>query len=178
MKQRRSRFWVRLILLCIMTGLIVFMLYQVMEDHKMKKPQIGEQAPNFQLTTLENQEMSLQQFGGKAVVLNFWASWCEPCRTEMPALTQLYEKYQQKGLVVLGVNIAETDVTASQFVKQYQLNFPIWMDRDREIVDLYKIGPIPSTYFIDPNGNITHIQEGPLNLQQLELYVLPILPQK
>lgn len=177
MKQR-PRFWIRLILLGIMTGLIGFMLYQVMEDSKTKKPQAGDLAPNFQLMTLANQEMSLQQFRGKAVVLNFWGSWCEPCRTEMPALTKLYEKYQEKGLVVLGVNIAETDVTAAQFVKQYQLNFPIWMDRDREIVDLYKIGPIPSTYFIDPNGKIAYVQEGPLNLQQLELRVLPILPKQ
>lgn len=174
--KRMTRYWVRLALLLAMIGLIGFTLYQATYDKQSKKPRVGELAPDFQLTTLDGKDVRLHQLRGKAVVLNFWGSWCEPCRTEMPALTDIYTQYKQKGLVVIGINIAETDVAASQFVEQYGLNFPIWMDRDRDVVDLYKIGPIPSTYFIDPKGKIVHIKEGPLNINELRIRVLPILP--
>lgn len=176
--KRNSRFWIRLSLLGIMVALIGFTLYQVLEDGTSKKPQIGDTAPNFELTTIEGKQVTLNQLRGKAVVLNFWGSWCEPCKTEMPALTQIYEQYADKGLVVIGINIAETDVAVAQFVKQYGLNFSIWMDRDRDVVELYKIGPIPSTYFIDPQGKITYVREGPLVIDELERFVYPILPRK
>lgn len=176
MKKKR-RYWVRFFLLLVMIGLIGFALYYVMGEGQPKKPKVGDIAPNFQLSTLDGQQMSLQQLKGKAVILNFWGSWCEPCRTEMPALTEVYQQYRKADLMVIGINIAETDVTVMQFVKQYKLNFPIWMDRDREVVERYRIGPIPSTYFIDPNGRISYIREGPLQLNELKKILLPILPQ-
>lgn len=174
---KKRRFWVRSILLLIMIGLIAFPLYQLIKDDQPQKPAIGDMAPDFQLTSLDGEQMSLKRLKGKAVVLNFWGSWCEPCRTEMPALTEIYQQYQSSGLEVIGINIAETDVTASQFVRQYQLNFPIWMDRNRDVVDLYGIGPIPSTYFIDPSGKIVYIREGPLQVNELKNLILPILPK-
>lgn len=161
-----------------MVALIVIALYQVIDEGKSQKPQVSEQAPNFELTTLDGKQVSLSKLRGKAVLLNFWGSWCEPCKTEMPALTKMYEKYQSQGLEVVGINIAETDVAVGQFIKQYSLNFPVWMDRDRDVVDLYKIGPIPSTYFIDPAGKIIYVKEGPLELSELEAKVTPMLPGK
>ena len=174
---KSRRYWIRFSLLLLMVGLIGFALYQVIKAGESDKPEVGEWAPNFQLPTLTGKPMSLQQLKGKAVVLNFWGSWCEPCRTEMPALTEIYRRYRAKGIVVIGINIAETDVTATQFVKQYKLDFPIWMDRDREVVDLYRIGPIPSTYFIDPTGKIAYVKEGPLALNELEKIILSIMPK-
>lgn len=174
---KKRRYWLRLILLTVMVGLIGFALYRVMEEGRSEKPQVGDLAPNFQLSSLDGKPVSLEQLKGKVVILNFWGSWCEPCRTEMPALTEIYRQYQQAGIEVVGINIAETDVTAMQFVKQYKLNFPIWMDRNREVVDLYEIGPIPSTYFIDPTGKIVAVKEGPLQLNELQNIVLSMLPK-
>lgn len=175
--KKSKRYWMRLILLLIMIGLIGFALYQVIETGKPNRPQVGDLAPDFQLTTLAGEQVSLKQLRGKAVVLNFWGSWCEPCRTEMPALNEIHRRYQTEGITVIGINIAETDVAAMQFVKQYQLAFPIWMDRDREVVNLYQIGSIPSTYFIDPEGRIAYVKEGPLLLSELEKIILSLKPQ-
>lgn len=176
MKKKR-RYWIRLSLLLLMIGLIGFAFYQQFHEGESQKPKVGDLAPNFQLSTLDGQPTSLQQLKGKAVILNFWASWCEPCRTEMPALTEIYRLYEKEGLMVIGVNIAENDVSVMQFVKQYRLQFPIWMDRNREVVELYKIGPLPSTYFIDPDGKIAYIHEGPLQLNELRNIVLQLLPR-
>lgn len=173
---KNQRYWLRLVLLVVMIGLIGFALYRVIDEGQPDQPQVGEYAPDFQLPTLKGEPKSLKQLKGKGVVLNFWGSWCEPCRTEMPALNEIYRRYQAQGIEVIGINIAETDVTAMQFVKQYQLDFPIWMDRDREVVELYQIGPIPSTYLIAPDGKIAYIKEGPLALSELERLVSAILP--
>jgi peroxiredoxin len=161
-----------------MVGLIGFALYQAVEQGESKKPEVGDEAPNFTLITLDGKEMSLKDLRGKAVMLNFWGTWCAPCREEMPAMQKAYEKYKDNGFEIVAINIAETDVAASSFAKQYGLTFPIWMDRDREAVRLYGIGPIPSSFFLDPNGVITKRVEGPLDVSQLELYINPILPRK
>jgi peroxiredoxin len=141
------------------------------------KPDAGDQAPDFRLQTLDGKEMSLSELKGKVVLLNFWGSWCEPCRNEMPTLEKAYQTYKGQGFIVVAVNIAETDVTTSAFVKQYGLTFPILMDRDRAVVDLYKIGPIPTSFFIDPQGKIVKRVEAPLVSGQLDLWIQSILPR-
>lgn len=168
----------RRILFLVMVGLIGYALYQAVTQDEKSQLQEGEKAPNFALTTLEGETVQLSDYRGKAVLLNFWGTWCEPCRTEMPALQIAYNEYKKQGFEVLAVNIAETDVAVSSFVQQYQLNFPVLMDRNREVTELYDIVPIPSSFFIDKEGNISKIVEGPLNLDQLRLHILPILPKE
>ncbi|SEN08001.1 Peroxiredoxin [Lihuaxuella thermophila] len=172
---KQVRYWMRRIIFLVLIAMIGFALFQLVGEGK--NPEVGDEAPDFKLTTLDGKEMKLSQLRGKAVMLNFWASWCEPCRTEMPAMQKVYEKYKDQGFVIVAVNIAETDVAASQFAKQYGLTFPIWMDRDREAVRLYQIRPIPTSFFIDPEGMIRRKVEGPLDVSRLELYVNPILPR-
>jgi peroxiredoxin len=173
---KQVRYWMRRIIFLALIAMIGFALYQLAGQSKI--PEAGDEAPDFKLTTLDGKEMKLSQLRGKAVMLNFWGSWCEPCRTEMPAMQQVYEKYKDEGFVIVAVNIAETDVAASQFAKQNGLTFPIWMDRDREAVKLYNIKPIPTSFFIDPDGIIRKKIEGPLDVSQLELYINAILPRK
>jgi peroxiredoxin len=175
---KQSRLWIRTVLLVIMLGMLGFALYQVTIGKEKGKPEVGQQAPDFELTDLQGKKVRLSDFRGKAVMLNFWGSWCEPCRSEMPALQAAYEKYKDQGFVVIAVNIAEADVTAAAFAKDYGLTFPIWLDRNRDVVRQYQIGPIPTSFFIDPNGKIVNKVEGPLDLTRLESYILPILPKK
>lgn len=175
--KKTARFWMRTTLLIIMLGLLIFTLYQAVSQKTGSKPEVGDEAPNFTLTDISGKEVSLNELKGKAVMLNFWGTWCEPCRTEMPALQKAFDKYQKQGFVVIGINIAETDIAAADFARRYGLKFPIWMDRDREVVQLYHIGPIPSTLFINPEGVITYFKDGALSLNQLETQILPILPK-
>lgn len=169
--------WVRRIIFLVLIIALGFAIYQA-TSKQTKKPQVGEEAPDFKLTTLDGKEVQLSEMRGKAVMLNFWGTWCPPCRTEMPAMQKIYEKYKSKGFEILAVNIAETDIAVSNFAHQYKLTFPIPMDRNKEVVRLYKIGPLPSSIFIDAQGKITQVIEGPLDTSQLELYVNQILPRK
>ncbi|MBA4494276.1 thiol-disulfide oxidoreductase ResA [Paenactinomyces guangxiensis] len=175
---KQTRYWVRRILFFVMVVIIGVALYQAIQQGKSEVPQAGDKAPDFQLTTLDGKEMKLSQLRGKAVMLNFWGTWCKPCRTEMPAMQQMYEKYKGSGFEIVAVNIAETDVAAASFARQYSLTFPIWMDRNRDVVNLYGIKPIPSSFFIDPQGVIRKKIEGQLNVNQLEVYINSVLPQK
>lgn len=174
--EKKTRFWVRRIIFFVLIAMIGYALVQVINGEK--RPEAGDQAPDFTLTTLDGKEMSLSDLRGKAVMVNFWGTWCKPCRTEMPAMQEVYEKYQAQGFEIVAVNIAETEVAAASFAKQYKLTFPIWMDHDREVVRMYGIGPIPSSIFIDSNGVITNRIEGALDVGQLELYINPILPRQ
>jgi len=109
----------------VMLVLIGFALYQTGESEAVE---VGRTAPDFELTTLDGKTVRLSDFRGKGVLINFWASWCKPCRDEMPAIQRVYERHRDKGLEVLAVNIAETEVTVDGFVRHLDLTFPILLD--------------------------------------------------
>jgi peroxiredoxin len=173
---KQTLYWVRRILLVAMIGLIGFAFYRMMGQGA--APEVGDSAPSFALTTLAGEKSRLADLQGKAVVLNFWATWCEPCRREMPAMQTMYEKYKEQGLEIVAVNMAETEIAVSAFAQQYGFTFPIWMDKEQEAVQLYGIGPIPTTFFIDATGMIRQKATGSLELSQLEQYIRSILPRK
>ncbi|WP_460415426.1 thiol-disulfide oxidoreductase ResA [Planifilum fimeticola] len=171
---RRTRFWVRRLLMLAMLALIGFALYQTGESEAVE---IGQTAPDFELTTLDGKTVRLSEFRGKGVLINFWASWCKPCRDEMPAIQRVYERHRDKGLEVLGVNIAETGVTVDGFVRHLDLTFPILLDQNREVTQLYGIGPIPSSIFVSPEGKVVRKVSGQMQEGQIESMVLEILPK-
>lgn len=130
--------------------------------------QVGREAPDFVLPTLDGQTIQLSQYRGKGVVLNFWGTWCKPCKDEMPDLEKSHQFFKDKGVVVLGVDIAESEVTVKPFIQKYNITFPILMDKKREITQLYEIGPIPTTYFIDQAGMVQKIIiGGPMSKQTI-----------
>ncbi|WP_106344381.1 thiol-disulfide oxidoreductase ResA [Planifilum fimeticola] len=171
---RRTRFWVRRLLMLAMLALIGFALYQTGESEAVE---IGQTAPDFELTTLDGKTVRLSEVRGKGVLINFWASWCKPCRDEMPAIQRVYERHRDKGLEVLGVNIAETGVTVDGFVRHLDLTFPILLDQNREVTQLYGIGPIPSSIFVSPEGKVVRKVSGQMQEGQIESMVLEILPK-
>ncbi|MGH2618948.1 MAG: TlpA disulfide reductase family protein [Anaerolineales bacterium] len=123
-------------------------------------------APDFTLDLLGGGQLTLSEQRGKVVMVNLWASWCPPCRAEMPAIEEVYEAFQPQGLVVLGVNTtfqdAETDVAA--FVHEFGLTFPILLDREGGVSRRYQLRGLPSTFFIDRQGIIrTVVIGGPMN---------------
>lgn len=120
-------------------------------------PREGSTAPDFSLTGLDGTKTELSDYRGKAVMVNFWGSWCEPCIREMPAIQRQYEKWKDKGLVVLGLNLDESKVTVQSYVKQTGVTFPVLFDKELRMRDRYAVRYYPTTFFIDPAGKIVKI---------------------
>jgi peroxiredoxin len=165
-----------IILAVIFIGIGAALYSQFIKDKAVVK--IGSEAPDFVLPTLSGDQMQLSEFRGKGIVLNFWGTWCTPCIEEMPALQVNYQKYKEQGVVIIGVHIGGSKVTVESFTNRYQLTFPIAMDRSREITQLYEVGQIPSTYFIDQNGIVkTNVVGGPMSEEAINENILQIVPE-
>jgi peroxiredoxin len=108
--------------------------------------------PDFTLPDPQGKKVSLKDFRGKIVFLNFWASWCGPCRDEMPAMERLYEEFKEKGFVVLAVNIKDSRKDALAFVKELKLTYPILLDPEGDVGQLYGAWGLPATYLIGAKG--------------------------
>jgi cytochrome c biogenesis protein CcmG/thiol:disulfide interchange protein DsbE len=125
-------------------------------------PRQGFQAPDFSLSNTQGEIVRLSSLRGQPVIVNLWASWCTPCKAEMPAIQKVYEQYADQGLVVLGVNATNQDniQVATQFVEDYGLTFPILLDMDGQVSRLYLLNALPTTFFIDGHGNIQEVVVG------------------
>jgi len=119
-------------------------------------------APDFLLEDLPGGEVRLSDYRGHPVVLNFWATWCKPCRQEMPQFVEAYNKYRSQGLVVIGLNLQEGKAVIKPFADDYGMDFPVLIDRDGEVGDRYRLLGLPTTFFIDRDGVIRSIFTGPL----------------
>lgn len=125
-------------------------------------PRQGFLAPDLTLTTLTDESVQLSQLQGQPVIINFWASWCAPCKAEMPALQRVYEAYRDQGVVILAVNATNQDsqLQAADFASQHGLTFPILLDSTGEAADVYQVRALPSTFFVDRAGNIHDVVIG------------------
>ena len=121
---------------------------------------IGAVAPDIALQGLDGKPVTLKDLRGKGVVLNFWATWCPPCRAEMAALNQVQQDLADRGLVVLGVNQLEDSQTVQRFMQSQGLSFPIALDSFGNASQAYRVSALPSTYFIDRNGIIQDVVFG------------------
>ena len=123
----------------------------------------GRLAPDFELETLDGGRFRLSDWAGHPIVVNFWASWCTPCRREMPVLIRLQERYREIGLIVVGVNIEEARAPARAFAEEFGINFALPMDFDGNVTRRYgiggQLGP-PHTFFVQPDGRIQQIFRG------------------
>jgi len=122
----------------------------------------GSQAPNFTLQTLDGDMVTLSELQGRPVLVNMWASWCTPCKYEMPTIQKVYEEFKDRGLVVLAINLASKDSLSSvtSFVEDYDLTFPILLDLDGKVEEAYLLRGLPSTFFIDRYGIIQSVVIG------------------
>ena len=142
----------------------------------MASAHIGAIAPDFALQGLDGKPVALKDLRGKVVVLNFWATWCPPCRAEMATLNQVQQDHAARGLVVLGVNQLEDPQTVQRFMQDQGLSFPIALDLFGSASQAYRISALPTTYFIDRNGVIQDvIFGGPMAQALIESKALALL---
>ncbi len=135
----------------------------VVSGQQIAAPKEGFLAPEIQFTGLDGQPHALSEFKGHPIILNFWATWCPPCRGEMPALEAVYKAYAADGLLIIGVNQMEDSGKVSRFQEQFHLTFPIFLDKQGQAGATYRARGLPSSFFIDQKGFIRKIVVGGMN---------------
>jgi cytochrome c biogenesis protein CcmG/thiol:disulfide interchange protein DsbE len=141
-------------------------------------PHQGFLAPDFKLDTLDGGVVTLSDLRGQAVVVNLWASWCPPCRSEMPALQTVYQTNKERGLTLLAVNMTyqDSEAAAAAFAQQFGLTFPILLDRTGLVGNLYQLRALPTTFFVDSTGVIQQVViGGPMSEVSLQTAVETLL---
>jgi cytochrome c biogenesis protein CcmG/thiol:disulfide interchange protein DsbE len=167
----RKKRWEVLMLVSLLTGILWTVVSRVPSAvgaplSSSPSPREGFLAPDFTLDTLDGKKVTLSELRGKIVIINLWATWCPPCRAEMPALENAYEQYRDSGVVILGLNVTNQDSEKDipPFVKEFGLTFPILLDRDGSVSTLYQLRGLPTTYFVNREGIIrTVVVGGPMN---------------
>jgi thiol-disulfide isomerase/thioredoxin len=121
---------------------------------------ISGKAPDFTLSSNQGNNLRLEELRGQVVLLNFWASWCGPCRQEMPILDELHKRYERAGFKVLGVNVEPDSAEANRLLKKIPVTFPILYDTDSTVSKLYDVQAMPTTVLIDRDGNQRFLHKG------------------
>jgi peroxiredoxin len=148
---------------------------RLIEGERPVAPEIDAVAPPFQTLRVDGRPFDLNETRGQVVVLNFWATWCEPCRVEMPVLQALSDRYERRGLRVVGVNMGETAGMIREWAAMYGVRYDLLLDEQGQIAALYQIRGQPTTYVIGPSGVITQIFLGAADEAAFEAAIAPLL---
>jgi len=151
MKINLSRTWLSIILLCSVSLAAV---------GPANAAAGAGPAPNFTLKSLTGKNMKLSEMAGNVVLINFWASWCGPCREEMPLLNALHKKYEPLGFTVLGVNVEEQVDNARGFLNDFPVDFPVLLDSNNQVSKMYNVIAMPTTVVVDRDGNMRFLHKG------------------
>ena len=138
-----------------------------------------QKAPNFSLKSADGKTYQLSQLKGKVVIVNFWATWCGPCRREIPDFIEAYKKYKNQGLEIIGVSVDEDGWTkVKPFVTENKINYPVVLMDSKIVSDYGNFNAIPTTFVVDKNGNIVDTHTGVMTMSQLESKIQPLLKSK
>lgn len=172
-RSRRSP--LALVLLFASIALVALLVYGVVsagDDHSIEdaiSKGKGKPAPALTLPSLNGEgEVSLAKFRGDVVVVNFWASWCDPCKREAPALESFWRKHREDGIKVVGVDVQDVRADGLAFARRYGLSFPLARDRDREAGEAWGLTGLPETFVVDGEGRIVAVHRGPIDARILD----------
>ena len=132
-------------------------------------------APELTLTDMQDQTVSLADYRGQWVLVNNWATWCPPCRAEMPELKAYYEAHKDEGFVLIAISSGDTKSQIADFTQEYGLSFPMWQDPTSASLRAFRMDYLPSSFVIDPSGTVRLAWTGAVSLETLEEYVTPLL---
>ena len=114
------------------------------------------QAPDFVLADIDGNQYRLSDYRGQVVIINFWATWCPPCRAEMPSMQRAWQQLEKEGILMLGINVGEDEDTIFQFTANYPVEFPLLMDQDSRVINQWPVRGLPTTFVMSPEGKITY----------------------
>ncbi|AGX06695.1 MULTISPECIES: thiol-disulfide oxidoreductase ResA [Bacillus] len=135
------------------------------------KAMLNEKAPDFALQALDGGKTKLSEYNGKPVLINFFATWCAPCKNEMPAIQSTYEEFKDDGFEVLAVNLSEPEISVKNLKEQLGIDFQILLDKNNAVESMYDVYKIPSSFFIDSSGKIARVYEGEMSEEDLNDWV-------
>ncbi|HSM26107.1 MAG TPA: TlpA disulfide reductase family protein [Anaerolineaceae bacterium] len=172
-RNRNIQIFIAVIVILLISALLLSSQFSQQEG--IKKAMVGKSIGDFSLTDLDNQSIKLSDYQGKYVLLNAWATWCPPCRAEMPDLNSFYQTHQQKGFEILAINAGESREIAASFSNALGLDFKILLDLDSSVLTGIGISGFPTSILIDPEGNVAMIHIGMISPEDLNNKVLPFL---
>lgn len=162
------RGWKVLLILAVVGGVVALLAYGFTTDPRaIPSTMTGKPAPDFSLTLFDGRSVRLSDFRGKVVFLNFWASWCPPCRAEAGLLEKAWRQYKDQGVIFLGIDIQDTEEAARTFIREFGITYPNGRDPNNRIAIDYGVYGIPETFFIDKDGRITYKHIGALERETL-----------
>lgn len=165
----------------IAIGLMFFMLLgnqsASTQDFSAVPAKVDYAAPDLTLVDLSGQSVSLDDYLGSVVLVNLWATWCPPCKEEMPALQAFYEKYKDDGFVLIGIDQEETLEVVEPFVKEFGLTFPVWLDKDYLAQTGFDTMNLPSSYVLDRTGRVRLMWIGGISKKNLEKYIPALIKE-
>jgi peroxiredoxin len=134
-------------------------------------------APKLELFDLEGKPVSLENLRGNIILVNNWATWCPPCKEEMPVFEDFYQEHKQEGFTIIAVEAGQSEAEVASFVNSYQLSFPIWLDPQNKALDAFRNQRLPSSYLIDRVGTVRMAWTGEITRKTLDQYVTPFLEE-
>ncbi len=142
-------------------NVIVALLFSVFAATSLASSQLeGQTAPDFALKSSTGENMRLSEYRGDVVMINFWATWCGPCRQEMPLLDELYQRYSRVGFNLLGVNIDDDSRRAMQMIEELGVDFPVLFDATKRVSEMYDVDAMPVTVIVDREGTVRYVHQG------------------
>ena len=172
--KKRNRLIIRTIVLILLVAAIV---YAIIPKDKAKVVAVGDLAPDFELVDLDGNKQRLSDYRGEGVFLNFWGTWCPPCKEEMPHMEKLHNEFEGKGVNILAINIKESDLKVETFRDQYDLTFPIAIDKTESVKEAYKFIPLPTTYLINKHGRVEQIISRGMSEDEIRSFMESIQPE-
>ncbi|MBR7553289.1 thiol-disulfide oxidoreductase ResA [Allobacillus sp. GCM10007491] len=177
MHKKKKRLIIRTVILSVLVLTLIGVLYV---NFSKERPVVaeGDEAPNFKLKRLdaEGETIELKDLEGKGVMLNFWATYCEPCKEEMPYMDELYKEYKDKGIEIVAISVDSNEFVINNFYNKLGLTFPSVHDKNGTVMEAYDIVPLPTSFFVNPDGTIERVVKGALTLERLEGYLQEIQP--
>jgi len=180
MDKKKKRSITRAVILVFLLAAIVYTVYTSATSDKVKVLQVGDKAPDFELVDLYESDLKhrLSDYEGKGVFLNFWGTWCEPCKKEMPAMSRQYATYQDQGVEVLTVNIAQTEFEVKKFLESLDVHFPAAIDETKAVMTAYNVDLLPATILINPEGKVEKVITGEMSESQIGAHMESIKPEQ
>ncbi len=177
MDKKRKRSIIRGIILVLLVVAIGYTIYSSVTKEKVEVITKRGPAPDFELVGLDGKTYRLSDYKGEGVFLNFWGTWCEPCKREMPAMDRQYEVFKDQGVNLLTVNIAQSEFEVENFLNNLGVDFPTVIDKTKDVMTAYNIRPLPTTILISPDGKVKDIITGEMSEADIVSYMESIKPE-